>query len=80
MRSRPFRRLNLAQTSTGYIQPNFGASVVSASYTFIDWGKRRRVKDQRETQIAQASFNVRATVEKIRLETVQAYVGYRSRH
>ncbi len=65
------------QTSASYIQPNFGAFGVSASYTFIDWGKRRRVKDQRETQIAQASFNVRATVEKIRLETVQAYVGYR---
>jgi outer membrane protein TolC len=50
--------------------------VVSSSYTFIDWGKRRRVKDQRETQIVQASFNVRATVEKIRLETVQAFVGF----
>jgi outer membrane protein TolC len=65
------------QTSASYIQPNFGAFGVSASYAFIDWGKRRCVKDQRETQIAQASYNVRATVEKIRLETVQAYVGYR---
>ncbi len=64
------------QTAASYIQPNFGAFGVSASYTFFDWGKRRRVKDQRQTQIAQASFNVRATVEKIRLETVQAYVGY----
>ncbi len=64
------------QTSASYIQPNFGAFGVSASYTFFDWGKRRRVKDQRETQIAQASWNVRATIEKVRLETVQAYVGY----
>jgi Outer membrane efflux protein len=47
-----------------------------ATYTFFDWGKRRRVKDQRETQIAQASYNVRATIEKVRLETVQTYVGY----
>jgi outer membrane protein TolC len=64
------------QTAASYIQPNFGAFGVSASYTFFDWGKRRRVKDQRETQIAQASYNVRATIEKVRLETVQAFVGY----
>ncbi len=64
------------QTSASYIQPNFGAFGVSASYTFFDWGKRRRVKDQRETQISEASYNVRATIEKIRLETVQAYIGY----
>jgi outer membrane protein TolC len=64
------------QTSANYIQPNFGAFGVSASYTFFDWGKRRRVKDQRETQIAEASYNVRATVEKIRLETIQAYAAY----
>ena len=64
------------QTAASYIQPNFGAFGVSASYTFFDWGKRRRVKDQRETQIMEASYNVRATIEKVRLETVQAFVGY----
>jgi outer membrane protein TolC len=64
------------QTAASYIQPNFGAFGVSASYTFFDWGKRRRVKDQRETQIMEASYNVRATIEKVRLETVQAYVAY----
>jgi outer membrane protein TolC len=64
------------QTSLAIIPPNFGAVGISATYTFFDWGKRRRVKDQRETQIAQASYNVRATIEKVRLETVQAYVGY----
>jgi outer membrane protein TolC len=64
------------QTSLAVIPPNFGAFGMSATYTFFDWGKRRRVKDQRETQIAQASYNVRATIEKVRLETVQAYVGY----
>jgi outer membrane protein TolC len=49
---------------------------VSASYTFIDWGKRRRVRDQRGIQIALASSNVRTTIEKVRLEAVQAFVGY----
>ncbi len=64
------------QTSASYIQPNFGAFGLSASYTFIDWGKRRRVRDQRGMQIALASANVRATIEKVRLEAVQAFVGY----
>ena len=45
------------QTAASYIQPNFGAFGVSASYTFFDWGKRRRVKDQREIQIMEASYN-----------------------
>jgi outer membrane protein TolC len=64
------------QTAASYIQPNFGAFGLAASYTLFDWGKRRRVKDQRETQIMEASYNVRATIEKVRLETVQAFVGY----
>jgi outer membrane protein TolC len=64
------------QTAANYIQPNFGLFGVSASYTFVDWGKRRRVKDQRQMQIAEASTNVQATIEKVRLETTQAYNAY----
>jgi hypothetical protein len=64
------------QNSAGYIHPNFGVFGVSAFDTFFDWGKRSRVKDRRETQITQASYSGRATIEKVRLETVQAYVGY----
>jgi outer membrane protein TolC len=64
------------QTAASYIQPNFGALGVSASYTFFDWGKRKRVRDQRETQIMEATCNVRVTIEKVRLETVQAYIAY----
>jgi outer membrane protein TolC len=68
------------QTAIPVIQPNFEAFGIAASYTFFDWGKRRRVKDQRETQVAQASWNVRATIEKVRLETVQAYAAYQQAH
>jgi outer membrane protein TolC len=64
------------QTAASYIQPNFGAFGLSASYTLFDWGKRRLVKDQREVQIMEASYNVRVTIERVRLETVQAFVGY----
>jgi outer membrane protein TolC len=64
------------QTAASYIQQNFGAFGVTASYTLFDWGKRRRVRDQRQMQIAMASTNVNATIEKVRLETVQAFVSY----
>jgi outer membrane protein TolC len=64
------------QTAASYIQPNFGLFGVSASYTFVDWGKRRHVKNQRQMQIAEASTNVQVTIEKVRLETIQAYNTY----
>jgi outer membrane protein TolC len=64
------------QTAASYIQPNFGAFGVTASYTLFDWGKRRRVRDQRQMQIAMASTSVHTTIEKVRLETVQAFVSY----
>jgi outer membrane protein TolC len=64
------------QTAANYIQQNFGAFGVSASYTFFDWGKRRRVKDQREMLVAEASQNIQVTIEKVRLETVQAFIAY----
>jgi len=64
------------QTAAPIIQPNFGAFGVSASYAFVDWGKRRHVKHQREFQIVQAQKNVQATIEKVVLEARQAYFGF----
>ncbi|SIO58402.1 Outer membrane protein TolC [Singulisphaera sp. GP187] len=64
------------QTAAPIIQPNFGAFGISASYTFVDWGKRRHVKHQREYQIAQAQQNVQATIDKVVLEARQAYTGF----
>ena len=64
------------QTAAPIIQPNFGAFGISASYTFVDWGKRRHVKHQREFQIAQARKNIQATIDKVVLEARQAYGGF----
>jgi outer membrane protein TolC len=64
------------QTLVPIIQPNFGAFGISASYTFIDWGKRRHVKHQRHFQIAQAQQNVQATIDKVVLEARQAYAAF----
>ena len=64
------------QTSLNIIQQNFGAFGVTASYTFIDWGKRRHVKHQREYQLSQAHENVHATMDKVVLEARQAYNSF----
>jgi len=64
------------QTAAPIIQDNFGAFGLSASYTFVDWGKRRHVKHQREFQIAQAQKNVQATIDKVVLEARQAYGSF----
>ena len=58
------------------IQPNFGAFGVMATYTFVDWGKRRHVIHQRDYQIAQAQKNVSATIDKVVLEARQAYSSF----
>jgi outer membrane protein TolC len=64
------------QTAASYIQPNFGAFGISATYTFIDWGKRRHVTHQRRIQIAQAQQNIQATIDKVVLEARQAYAAF----
>ena len=64
------------QTAAPIIQPNFGAFGISASYTFVDWGKRRHVKHQRAFQVAQAQQNIQATIDKVVLEARQAYAAF----
>jgi outer membrane protein TolC len=64
------------QTAVPIIQPNFGAFGITASYTFVDWGKRRHVDQQRRFQIAQANQNIQATIDKVVLEARQAYAGF----
>jgi outer membrane protein TolC len=64
------------QTALPIIRPNFGAFDIEASYTFIDWGKRRHVAHQRQFQIAQAQQNIRATIDKVVLGARQAYAEF----
>lgn len=65
------------QTAADYIQENFAFVGVTASYTFWDWGKRKEVKRQRETQIAVAHQNVEVTIETVQLEARKAFLAYR---
>jgi outer membrane protein TolC len=64
------------QTAIPIISPNFGAFGISATYTFVDWGKRRHVSRQRMFQIAQAQQNTQATIDKVVLEARQAYASF----
>ncbi len=64
------------QTSIPIIQPNFGALGVSASYTFIDWGKRRHTKHQRQFQVALAHKNIQVIIDKAVLTARQTYLAY----
>jgi len=64
------------QTGASYVQSNIGAIGAMASFTIFDWGKRRKVLSQRELQIAMASSNVRATIDKVVLEARQAYLAH----
>lgn len=58
------------------IQPNFGFLGMTASYTFLDWGKRGDVRRQRLTQIALAHQNLAATREKVQLEARKAFGAF----
>jgi outer membrane protein TolC len=64
------------QTATPTIQQNFGFLGVSATYTFVDWGKRGDIRRQRETQIALANQNLRATREKVDAEARKLFGAF----
>jgi outer membrane protein TolC len=64
------------QSLQSYVQPNIGFVGVTASYTFVDWGKRGQVRRQREALIAVARQNLRVTADKVQQEARKAYGTY----
>jgi outer membrane protein TolC len=61
------------QTTANYIQPDIGYVGVTGSWTMFEWGKKRDVTRQRETDIAMAQENVRVTMDKVGLEARKAF-------
>ena len=55
------------------IQENFGAVGVTASMTLFEWGKKRKVLNEREMTLALAQKNLAQTEDKIRLAVLKAY-------
>ena len=67
----------VGQTAADYIQPDFTVVGVTATYTFWDWGKRSKIRRQREVQRALAQRNVDATVDTVALEARKAWQAYK---
>jgi outer membrane protein len=68
------------QTAASYIQQNFGYIGVMSSYTFVDWGKRRNVIQEREHLIGMATLKLRQTQDDVRQKTLKAYRGLSESH
>jgi outer membrane protein TolC len=61
------------QTFADYMQQDIGYVGVVASYTFVDWGKRRHVIRERDTLVAMATLKLKQTEDDIRQKAVKAF-------
>ena len=68
------------QTAASYIQPNFGYIGVMASYTFIDWGKRRHIIRERAHLISMATLKYEQTLDEVRQTTLKSYRSLTATH
>jgi outer membrane protein TolC len=62
-----------SQSAANYIQREFGFVGVQASYTFIDWGKRRHTLRQFDTLEAMANLKVQQTIDDVRQKAAKAF-------
>jgi outer membrane protein TolC len=61
------------QTAADYIQPNIGYAGVMATYTFVDWGKRRNTIRERCQLVTMATLKMQQTPDTVRQKTLKAY-------
>jgi outer membrane protein TolC len=61
------------QSAASYVQPNFGYVGVVASYTFVDWGKRRSVLRERQTMTTMARLKLAQTEDEVRQKVIKAF-------
>src|SRR5262249_40189689 len=64
------------QTMADYIRPNVSFVGVLATYPLWEWGKKRDVKLQRETDVALAHQSLRVTMDKVQLDARKAYDSF----
>ncbi len=64
------------QTGASYIQPDIGYVGLTGSYTFWDWGKRRDLVRQRETDIAMAHQNLQVTIDKAQADARKTFGSF----
>jgi outer membrane protein TolC len=63
----------LNQTGQDYIQPNVGFVGAVASYTFVDWGKRRNVIRERQQLVNMANLKLQQTEDEVRQKAQKAF-------
>jgi outer membrane protein TolC len=68
------------QTMASYIQQDIGYVGVTASYTFVDWGKRRNTIRGSQNLIALASLKVQTTEDEVRQKTLKAFRELQQTH
>lgn len=61
------------QTAASYIQPNIGYFAITGTWSFWEWGKRRNIAQQRQTDIALAQQNLQVTIDKVQSDARKTY-------
>jgi outer membrane protein TolC len=61
------------QTGASYIQQDIGFLGVMGSYTFLDWGKRRNVRRERDNLVTMATLKLQSTEDDVRQQTAKAF-------
>jgi outer membrane protein TolC len=61
------------QQAQDYVQPNVGFVGAVATYTFVDWGKRRSVIRERQALQAAAGLKLAQTEDDVRQKVVKAF-------
>ena len=64
------------QTAANYIQPDIGYLGITANYTLWEWGQKKDVVMQRQTDIAMAKQNLQVTRDKVELAGRKAYGAF----
>lgn len=61
------------QTAASYIQQDIGYVGVVGSYTFVDWGKRRNVINERDNLVIMATLKLQQTEDDVRQKAQKAF-------
>jgi outer membrane protein TolC len=61
------------QSGASYVQPNIGYAGVVATYTFVDWGKRKNVLRERQTLSHLVHVKLRQTEDEVRQKVQKAF-------
>jgi outer membrane protein TolC len=61
------------QTAQSYVQQDIGYIGVVATYTFVDWGKRRHTICERKNLVAMATLKLEQTEDEVRQKAQKAF-------